>query len=444
MVFKRKLYSEMLQWKQDSNGSTALLIKGARRVGKSTLAKQFAENEYDSAIIIDFAKCKKEVRELFDDTSDLDYIFMRLQMIYKQDLKERKSVIIFDEVQKCPNARQAIKYLIEDGRYDYIETGSLLSIRQNVEGIIIPSEEHEVTLNPLDYEEFLWATGDEATIPNLKFFFDKKRSLGDEANRNLMRQFRLYMLIGGMPQAVNTYLETNNMGKVDTVKRQIIRLYENDFMKIDPSGNASRLFHAIPSELTRNASRYTVKAATDGGRQSRLAETIFDMSDSMVVNLAYHANDPNVGMALHRDSDRYKMFICDTGLFVTLAFWDKKFTDNLIYEKLLADKLSADLGYVFENIIAQMLKSAGHELYYYTYPSPTSNHLYEIDFLLSDGAKIIPIEVKSSGYKTHASLDAFCKKFSSRISNRYLIYTKDLRKDENIVYLPAYMTIFLK
>ena len=421
-----------------------MLIKGARRVGKSTIAKLFAEQEYESAIIIDFAKCKKEVRDLFNDISDLDYIFMRLQMIFKCDLNVRKSVIVFDEVQKCPNARQAIKYLIEDGRYDYIETGSLLSIRQNVKGIIIPSEEHEVTLNPLDYEEFLWATGDETTIPNLKFFFDRKRSLGDEANRNLMRQFRLYMLIGGMPQAVNTYLETNNMSKVDTVKRQIIRLYENDFMKIDTSGNASRLFHAIPSELTRNASRYTVKAATNGGRQSRLAETVFDMSDSMVVNLAYHANDPNVGMALHRDSHCYKMFIFDTGLFVTLAFWDKKFTDNLIYEKLLSDKLSADLGYVFENIIAQMLKAAGHELYYYTFPSHRSNHLYEIDFLLSDGAKIIPIEVKSSGYKTHASLDAFCEKFSSRISSRYLIYTKDLRKDESIVYLPAYMSIFLK
>ena len=444
MVFKRKIYSEMLQWKSESNGATALLIKGARRVGKSTIAKLFAEQEYESAIIIDFAKCKKEVRDLFDDISDLDYIFMRLQMIFKCDLNVRKSVIVFDEVQKCPNARQAIKYLIEDGRYDYIETGSLLSIRQNVKGIIIPSEEHEVTLNPLDYEEFLWATGDETTIPNLKFFFDRKRSLGDEANRNLMRQFRLYMLIGGMPQAVNTYLETNNMSKVDTVKRQIIRLYENDFMKIDPSGNASRLFHAIPSELTRNASRYTVKAATNGGRQSRLAETVFDMSDSMVVNLAYHANDPNVGMALHRDSHCYKMFIFDTGLFVTLAFWDKKFTDNLIYEKLLSDKLSADLVYVFKNIIAQMLKAAGHELYYYTFPSHRSNHLYEIDFLLSDGAKIIPIEVKSSGYKTHASLDAFCEKFSSRISSRYLIYTKDLRKDESIVYLPAYMSIFLK
>lgn len=443
MIFKRKLYSEMLRWKQESQGSSALLIKGARRVGKSTLVKQFAQKEYESSIIIDFAKSTKEVRSLFEDISDLDFIFMRLQMLYKTSLKERESVIIFDEVQKCPNARQAIKYLVEDGRYDYIETGSLLSIRKNVENILIPSEEEDIIMNPLDYEEFLWALGDDVTIPTLQSFFDKKRSLGDQANRNLMRQFRLYMLIGGMPQAVKTYIETNNMGRVDTIKRQIIRLYEKDFMKIDPSGNASRLFHAIPSELTRNASRYTVKEATEGGRRSRLKETISEMEDSMVVNISFHANDPNVGMALHKDTDRYKMFVCDTGLFVTLAFWDKKFTDNIIYEKLLSDKLSADLGYVYENIIAQMLKATGHELYYYTFPSETSNHLYEIDFLLSSGVKIDPIEVKSSGYKLHKSLNLFCDKFSSRINQKYIIYTKDLRKEGNTIYLPAYMTYFL-
>ncbi len=444
MIFKRKLYTEMLQWRQDSNGASVLLIKGARRVGKSTLAKEFAKHEYDSFIAIDFAKCSKEVRDLFDDISDLDYIFMRLQMMYKVTLKSRASVIIFDEVQKCPNARQAIKYLVEDGRYDYIETGSLLSIKQNVKDIIIPSEEDELTLNPLDYEEFKWALGDEVSIPMLRQFFEKRKSMGDEANRNLMRDFRLYMLVGGMPQAVKTYLETKNMGRVDQAKRRIIRLYEKDFMKIDPSGMASKLFMAIPSELTRNASRYTVNAPTDGdGRHDRLMEVIFDMQDSMVVNMAYHANDPNVGMALHKDTNRYKMFMADTGLFITLAFWDKKFTENIIYEKLLSDKLSADLGYVYENIVAQMLKANGHELYYYTWPSETSNHLYEVDFLLSNGTKIDPIEVKSSGYKTHKSLDLFCDKFSSRVNKRYLIYTKDLRKEENIIYLPAYMTLFL-
>ena len=444
MIFKRKLYTEMLQWKQDSNGASALLIKGARRVGKSTLAKEFAKHEYDSFIAIDFAKCSKEVRDLFDDISDLDYIFMRLQMMYKVTLKPRASVIIFDEVQKCPNARQAIKYLVEDGRYDYIETGSLLSIKQNVKDIIIPSEEDELTLNPLDYEEFKWALGDEVSIPMLRQFFEKRKSMGDEANRTLMRDFRLYMLVGGMPQAVKTYLETKNMGRVDQAKRRIIRLYEKDFMKIDPSGMASKLFMAIPSELTRNASRYTVNAPTDGdGRHDRLMEVIFDMHDSMVVNMAYHANDPNVGMALHKETNRYKMFMADTGLFITLAFWDKKFTENIIYEKLLSDKLSADLGYVYENIVAQMLKANGHKLYYYTWPSETSNHLYEVDFLLSNGTKIDPIEVKSSGYKTHKSLDLFCDKFSSRVNKRYLVYTKDLRKEENITYLPAYMTQFL-
>lgn len=443
MIFKRKLYQEMLKWKNESHGSTALLIKGARRVGKSTLAKRFAESEYESCLIIDFARCKKEVLGLFDDISDLNYIFMRLQMTYHVDLKERNSVIIFDEVQKCPKARQAIKYLVEDGRYDYIETGSLLSIRQNVKDIIIPSEETEVVLYPLDYEEFRWAMGDDVSTPKLRTLFDMRKGIGDDATRSLMRDFRLYILVGGMPQAVSTYLETNSMSRVDATKRSIIKLYEQDFIKIDPTGTASALFRAIPSQLTNNASRYMVSAVNAGERPSRLMELIFDMQDSMVVNLAYHANDPNVGLALHRDSNRFKMYLGDTGLFVTLAFWDKRFTENVIYERLLSDKLSADLGYVYENVVAQILKAAGHELYYYTFPSETSNHLYEVDFILSEATKIIPIEVKSSGYKTHASLDAFCKKFSSRISKRYLIYTRDLRRDEQIVYLPAYMAQFL-
>lgn len=255
--------------------------------------------------------------------------------------------------------------------------------------------------------------------------------------------FRLYMLIGGMPQAVNAYIETHNMANVDMTKRSIISLYEQDFIKIDSSGVASKLFMAIPSQLSNNFSRYQVFSATEGNRIDRIREILFDMQDSMVVNVAYHANDPNIGFASHRSNDRFKMYLCDTGLFITLAFWDKKFPENIIYEKLLSDKLSADLGYVYENIVAQMLKANGHELYYYTWSSETSNHLYEVDFLLSKGTKIEPIEVKSSGYKTHKSLDLFCEKFSSRIGNRYLIYTKDLRKADNIIYLPAYMIQFL-
>lgn len=443
MIFKRKLYGELLKWKHDSNGSTALLIKGARRVGKSTLAQTFAEREYKSYIAIDFTTCRTEVRELFDDISDLNYIFMRLQMLTGVELHERDSAIVFDEVQNCPKARQAIKHLVADGRYDYIETGSLISIRQNVKDILIPSEEDEIIMNPLDYEEFQWALGNEVSTPILKKLFEANKGLGDSGTRGEMRQLRLYMLVGGMPQAIRTYIETNNMEKVDKVKRSIIKLYEQDFIKIDPSGNASKMFLAIPSQLANNWGRYQIYSATEGERPNRLMEIIFDMQDSMVVNLSYHANDPNVGFALHRATDRFKMYMADTGLFVTLAFWDKKFTENIIYEKLLSDKLSADLGYVYENIVAQMLRANGHELYYYTWSSETNNHLYEVDFLLSNGTKIEPIEVKSSGYKTHRSLDLFCEKFSSRVSKRYLIYTKDLRKEGNTTYLPVYMTQFL-
>lgn len=443
MIFHRKLYAEMLRWKSDFGGSMALLIKGARRVGKSTLAETFARNEYRTFIAIDFTECPPTVRELFDDISNLDFIFMRLQMIYGVELHNRESVIVFDEVQNCPKARQAIKYLVKDGRYDYIETGSLLSIRQNVKDILIPSEEYSVCLYPMDYEEFNRALGNEAVVPVLRKFYDMGRGLGDSGNREEMRRFRLYMLVGGMPQAVKAYIETNNMARVDAVKRAIIDLYEQDFIKIDPSGNASKMFRDIPAQLSANFSRYQVAPATDGGRPSRLSETVYDMQDSMVVNIAYHANDPNVGMALHRDTGRFKMYLGDTGLFVTLAFWDKSFTENIIYEKLLADKLSADLGYVYENAVAQMLRAAGHQLFYYTWQAETSNRRYEIDFLLSRGAKIQPLEVKSSGYKAHRSLDLFIEKYSARVTAPTIIYTKDLRREGGVTYLPAYMTPFL-
>lgn len=443
MIFKRKIYNELLLWKQMNGGRTAVLIQGARRVGKSTIAEEFAANEYESYILVDFAACSTEIRELFNDLSDLNRIFMRLQLEYGEELKIRKSAIIFDEVQLAPKARQAIKYLVKDGRYDYIETGSLISIRKNVKDILIPSEEVKLYMYPMDYEEFKWALGDTATIRLLQGCFQNRTSLGDATNRKLMRDFRLYLLIGGMPQAVAYYLESNNLEKVDSVKRSIITLYEDDFNKIDPTGNASKMFRQIPAQLTSNANRYQAWSATDGKRNSFLAEIISEIKESMVVNMSYHANDPSIGLALHQAPDKYKMFVGDTGLFVTLAFWDNKFTDNTIYHKLLSDNLSVDLGYVYENSIAQMLKASGHELYYYTFPTDSGKHNYEVDFLIADGDKISPIEVKSSGYKAHASLDAFCKKYSARIKNKYLIYTKDMRKEEDVLYLPAYMTMFL-
>lgn len=441
-IFKRKIYDRMLQWKQERDGKTALLIKGARRVGKSTIVEEFARQEYETYMLIDFSRASEEVKSLFNDLMDLDYIFLRLQAIYNVILQERRSVIIFDEVQKCPLARQAIKQLVKDHRYDYIETGSLISIRKNTEGIIIPSEETRIDMFPMDYEEFRWALGDKATVPLLRQFFDKQLPLG-QAFRKSMRDFRLYMLVGGMPQVVNEYLDTNNLSKVDTVKREIIELYFDDFLKIDPSGRASQLFMAIPSELSKNASRYQVSSVLSDSERKNLSEVLIAMKDSMVVNFSYHSNDPNVGFALNSDKDQYKMFIGDTGLFITLAFWDKDVTENIIYQKLLSDKLSANLGYVYENIVAQILTATGNKLFYHTWPMENSNHNYEVDFLLSRGNKIWPIEVKSSGYKTHASLDAFCMKFSDRISNRYLIYTKDLRKDEATTLLPVFMTIFL-
>lgn len=444
LVFKRKIYDEMLQWKQSKQGKTALLIKGARRVGKSTIAEEFAKREYDSYIAIDFADAKKNVWEAVEHISDRDDFFMRLQFIFGVKLYERRSVIIFDEVQKCPEARQAIKYLVKDGRYDFIETGSLLSIKKNVQNIVIPSEETRLTMYPMDYEEFRWAMGDTVTVPLMGENLKNRRSLGDGVTRKLMHDLRLYMLVGGMPQAVETYLKTNNLTDVDDTKRAILELYNDDFMKIDPSGRVSKLFSAIPAQLSKNASRYQVNSVLEK-RENRdtMSELLRDLEDSLTVNFAHHADDPNVGMPMHTDYGQYKLYVGDTGLFVTLAFWDKAATDNIIYQKLLSDKLSADLGYVYENIVAQMLVAAGNRLFYHTWPTENGKHNYEIDFLLSRGNKICPIEVKSSGYKTHASLDAFQKKFSKRIGNRYLVYPKDLRKEQDLLYVPVFMTMLL-
>ncbi len=443
MIFKRKLYEVLLAWKTEREGKTAILIEGPRRVGKSTLAETFAQNEYESYIKIDFSVAPKEVMGLFEDISNLDYLFMRLQFIYQVELIPRKSVIIFDEVQKQPLARQAIKHLVKDGRYDYIETGSLISVKKNVKNIVIPSEETRVTLNPMDYEEFKWALGDNVTIPLMRQAFEHKMSLTDPVNRRLMRDFRLYISVGGMPQAVEEYLESNNLSRVDAVKREILELYHADFKKIDPTGRVSMMFDAIPAQLTGNAMRYQVSSVDDNSRAGQVLELIAEMVDSGTVNIAYHANDPSVGFAMHKDLEVFKLYLCDTGLFVTLSFWDKKFTDNILYQKLLNDKMSTDLGYVYENVVAQMLVAEGNELFYHTFQSGTSHHNHEIDFLLSRDSKICPIEVKSSNYKRHASFDEFCKKFSARILHKYIIYTKDLRKEQDVMYLPTYMSQFL-
>jgi hypothetical protein len=436
-IFKRKLYDRMLEWKHQQQGKTALLVEGARRVGKSTLVEDFARREYESYILIDFNIASKQVTSLFDDLMDMDMLFLQLQTIYHVSLAERRSVIIFDEVQRCPKARQAIKYLVKDGRYDYIETGSLISIKRNTKDITIPSEEERVQMYPLDMEEFRWVVGDDATVPLLRTFYEKRLPLG-VAHRTKMRELRLYMLIGGMPQAVSEYLNTNDLSKVDRVKRNIINLYLDDFQKLDVTGRIADLFKNIPAQLSKNSCRYRPMQVLGAMDDDKLRELLKNLEDSKTVLFQYHTNDPNVGMSLTKDTSRYKIFLCDTGLFVTLAFWDKDFTENVIYQKLLSDKLSANLGYVYENLVAQLLASAGNQLFFYTW-AKDDKHNYEIDFLLSRGSKIQPIEVKSSGYAAHTSLDVFCRIFHECIDKSFIIYTKDLKSDDKTTYLPMYM-----
>ena len=442
-MFQRKIYNRLLQWKKEKQGHTALLVEGARRVGKSTIVEEFARKEYRSYILIDFSVASPDVIHLFDDLMDLNYIFLNLQAMYHVDLYERNSLIIFDEVQFCPRARQAVKALVKDHRYDYIETGSLISIRKNVQDILIPSEEEKVSMYPMDYEEFhqaVYGTGTEV----LRQFFSAGKALGP-AHRQAMRDFRLYMLVGGMPQAVQAYLDTNNLRRVDEVKRGIIRLYEDDLRKIDPTGNISRLFDNIPAQLSGNKKRYQISSVLPSRRPSdpRVGEMLSELESSRTVLIAHQTDDPNVGLSYSENLNHYKIFCCDTGLFTTLMFKDKSYTDNLVYQQLLSDKLPANLGFLFENVVAQTFAANGHKLYYHTWRDKSDGKSYEIDFLLASGKKVEPVEVKSSGYKKHPSLDAFAERYSARVGERYLITTKDYARDGAVTLLPVYMAQFL-
>lgn len=432
----------MLDWKQRSNGRSALLIEGPRRVGKSTVAGEFARREYESCIIVNFDTALPQTLALFDDLSDISYIFLMLQAQYNVHLKERRSVIVFDEVQLCPKARQAIKHFVKDGRYDFIETGSLISIRKNVKDIIIPSEETRLALHPLDYEEFCMATGKDALPSLLREIVKSGKTPAESLHRKMMRDFRIYMLTGGMPQAVTAYLESNDFSKVDEVKRSIISLYEEDFLKIDPKGRCSLLFDSIPAQLAKNVSRYQVSGVLRQQRAASAAHLISWMQDSGTVSVSYHADDPNAGMAAVRDPDCFKLFLADTGLFVTLMFKDADFTKNSVYLDLLNDRSRANLGYLYENMTAQILSAQGLRLYYYTFDKEASERKYEIDFLIPDGSKVIPVEVKSSGYATHRSLDAFCAKYSQRISKKLMVTVKNLKKDQDILQMPICLLPF--
>ena len=438
-IFKRKIYDQIMEWKQSSKGRSALLIEGARRVGKSTVVKEFAEREYKTYILIDFSRASKEIIELFDDMHDLNFFFFRLQQLFGVALHQRESLIVFDEVQLCPKARQAIKHLVADGRYDYVETGSLISIRKHTKDILIPSEERRINMYPLDYEEFLWAIGNNVTFDLLKSNREWFGYLNDATNRGLMRDFRLYVIIGGMPQAVDTYLASNNLAEVDTVKRDILNLYIDDFEKIDSSGTLSMLFKSLPGELAKNKLKFEINGVL-GKRLDDMLPLLNEMQESMTVNFCYRCSDPSIGLGLHRDTDDFKIYMGDTGLFVTMAFWDRDSSENEIYNRILADKLSVDLGYVFENVAAQMIRSSGHSLYYNTFSNREDNKkYYEVDFLLTKRNKLIPIEIKSSGYKTHKSLDEFCRKYSGRVEFPLMVYTKAPHKEGNLIMIPFYL-----
>ena len=441
-MFKRKAFEALRDWKENYAPKYAVLLEGARRVGKSTIAEDFAKQNYRSYIKVDFANIGKQLLDVFDDIATPDVFFLRLQAVTGITLYKRESVIIFDEIQLNPLTRQAIKYLVADGRYDYIETGSLISIKKNVKNIVIPSEEHKIPIYPMDYEEFMWATGN-TTYDQLRELYKLDEQIGNSINRKLMRDFRIYMAVGGMPQAVQAYVDGKDFNQIDKVKREIINLYVDDFKKIDPSGLIGKMYKSIPSQLATKRKKYLISRATSKRKTSKDEERLSDLLDSKTVIPCYNITNPSVTLSQTRDDDTYKLYLSDIGLFTTMIFGASPKTGDNIYSKLLSDKLSADLGYLYENAVAQMITSTGRELYYHVWDKPNSTHYYEVDFLLQDGAKISPFEVKSSARKNHESIDAFCKKYSKHVKDAYLFSQKDVSKDGALKLKPIYMMPFV-
>ena len=441
MYFKRKAYNKLIEWKNLYSDKYAVLLEGARRVGKSTIAENFAKNEYKSYILIDFSKITSNILECFGDIGNLNIFFLRLQAETGITLYEHESLIIFDEVQLFPKARQAIKHLVFDGRYSYLETGSLISIKKNVKDILIPSEEMKIQIYPMDYEEFCDAT--ESNYELLRQIYNSGAAIGQATNRKLMRDLRIYMAVGGMPQAVEAYVNKKNFSEIDMIKRQIISLYEEDFKKIDDSGRISALYHSIPAQLAKDTRKYRITTAIGKKNNTKAEELLYELIDSKTVLPCYNSTDPRGSLTNTKDFSSYKLYLSDTGLFVTLLFIDRPVTENDIYAKLLSDKLPANLGYLYENLVAQMIASSGRELFYHTWEKNKSTHYYEVDFLVSEGSKINAFEIKSSGTGKHESIREFSKKFSQNINKIYLISQKDVGKEENLLLKPFYFTPFL-
>ena len=446
-MLKRKIYDELLKWKKYSNGASAVMIDGARRVGKSYIVKEFARAEYKSFIFIDFGNVPQAVIDVFEnDSADIDLFLSKLSILFSTKLYKRQSLIIFDEVQQYPRARQLIKYLVADGRYDYIETGSLIRLKKNVQNIIIPSEEDHIEMFPMDFEEFLWAMGDEVTYPLIRACFEKMQPLGAAIHRKIMNDFRQYLLVGGMPQSVLAYIDGKDFEASDAAKRRILKLYREDVAKFAEGyeDKVYAVFDGIPGQLSKKEKKYRLVSLGKSARFRNYEDSFVWLNEAMVVNACFNATDPRVGLALSADNASQKCYMADTGLLVTHTFKDRDYTDNELYRALLFDKLNVNEGMIMENVTAQLLRLHRERLYFYSRSDSANreNHM-EIDFLIIRDKKVCPVEVKSGNYRSHSSLDKFRKHFAPVIGDSYILYTKDVMIKDGITHLPLYMAELL-
>ena len=446
-MFRRKIYSKLASWKAEKAGEYALMIQGARRVGKSTIIEEFVRNEYDTYIVIRFEKANKDILKLFDSMDDLDRFFLELQLYTHVQLKERHSAIVFDEVQLFPLARQAIKTLVADGRYDYYETGSLISIKKNVKDILIPSEEDTINMYPMDFEEFLWATGDTMTMDYIRDSYEKMEPLGQVLHNRVMEQFRTYIVVGGMPQAVSAYVEKKSFNTIEGVKRSIIDLYLKDTAKLDGNksfAKASMLLRNLSAQLEKHDKSFSPGMIKKDAGIRDFRRVVDDLGESMMVNLCYRITEPAIDQAGHFDGDDFKMYLCDTGLLVTLSFGTSEMDKDSIYKALVKGNLNINNGMYFENMVAQELRMAGHDLYFSKFEHKDSEKLQEVDFVIVVDRKPVPVEVKSGRkYKEHKSLDRFMDKYGRTIGDAFVIYPGNVRVEGKVTYLPIYMVSLL-
>ena len=446
---KRKVYNDILKWKEESQGKTALLIEGARRVGKSYIVEEFAKDNYKSYILIDFSQVPNEVKELFDNYLDnLDYLFTYISNYYGVKLYERDTLFIFDEIQFCPRARGAIKHLVADGRYDYIETGSLISIKKNVKDILIPSEEEMIKMNPMDFEEFLWAMGNDTLMDFIKECYNNKRNMGQALHRKAMDYFKEYLIVGGMPQAVLEYRESRDFEKTDKIKRNILNLYREDIRKYSDELNlkVEQIFDTIPSQLQKHEKKFNISSLDENARYRNFEGAFYWLSDACLINIAHNTTEPSIGLGQRMDNNSFKCYLFDTGLLLSMTFNEKAIINEEIYKKILFDKLSFNEGMILENVVAQMLVANGRKLYFFSRNDrQDSSETMEIDFLISSNKvtskhNIIPIEVKSGERYTFSSLAKLNNKYKDYLAEPIIIHTKDLKEETGILYIPVYMT----